>query len=249
MRAGLIQGIGGRGPLLELVTGDADAALDDRLRCWAMETEAVFAASAAERRAVADLLESLDEGQLRTPSLCTGWDLRTVAAHLAGAVSPSKRAFLLALVRSAGNMHRANDATAREHARQPVAQIVDTLRQHANSRFAPPVVGPRGPLADVLVHGGDMRLPLGLPHDPSTDHVLGALELISRGRPIGFVPRGRLTGLRLSADDADWSWGSGAQVQGRGIDVLMAACGRAAVLPRLSGAGVDTLRRRLGVCE
>jgi len=108
-----------------------------------MKTEAIFAASAAERRTVADLLESLDEGQLRTPSLCTGWDVRTVAAHLAGAVSPSKRAFMLALVRSTGNMHSANDATAREHARQPVAQIVETLR-HADSRFAPPVVGPEG---------------------------------------------------------------------------------------------------------
>ncbi len=210
-----------------------------------MDTEAVFAASAAERRAVADLLESLDEGQLRTPSLCAGWDVRTVAAHLAGAVSPSKRAFLLELVRSPGACCPPTDSTARVQARRPVGQIVGTLRRHADSRFAPPVVGVRGPLADVLVHGGDMRLPLGVPHDPPTNHVLGALELISHGRPVGFVAKGRLDGLRLSADDAEWSWGSGAQVQGRGIDVLMAACGRAAVLPRLSGAGVSRLRGRL----
>lgn len=114
-----------------------------------MDSQAVFAACARERRAVADLLESLDERQLATPSLCAGWDVRTVAAHLAAALAPSKRSFLAAAVRHAGNLHRANDAVARQAARRPVADLVEILRRHADRRFAPPLVGPREPLTDL----------------------------------------------------------------------------------------------------
>lgn len=210
-----------------------------------MAPEDVFAAAALERRAVADLLADLDEHQLATPSLCAGWDVRTVAAHLAGAVAPSPRTFLVAVLRSAGNLHRANDIAARREARRPVADLVATLRSNADSRFAPPVTGPRGPLTDVLVHAGDMRLPLGLPHEPAAAHVRFALDFVTRGRPIGFVRRGRLKALRLAADDLAWSAGDGAPLSGRGIDLLMAACGRAAVLGRLGGPGVEILRRRL----
>lgn len=149
------------------------------------------------------------------------------------------------MARSAGNLHRANDALARAQARLPVADTVQALRSGADSRFAPPVVGARGPLTDVLVHAGDMRLPLGLPHAAAASHVRIALRFVTEGRPIGFVPRGRLKGLHLAADDLGWSWGYGAQLTGRGIDLLMAACGRVSVLDRLAGPGAPILRRRL----
>ncbi len=102
----------------------------------------------------------------------------------------------------------------------------------------------QAPLTDVLVHAGDIRIPLGLPHDPAADHVRIALDFVTARRPIGFVPRGRLRGLRLAAEDLDWSFGEGAQVEGRGIDLLMAACGRAAALTQLRGPGAATLRAR-----
>lgn len=100
-------------------------------------------------------------------------------------------------------------------------------------------------MTDVLVHEGDIRVPLGLPSDPGPDAVRIALDFVTTGRPIGFVPRGRLKGLRLAAADVDWSFGEGAELSGRGIDLLMAACGRGAVLTRLSGPGRSVLRNRL----
>lgn len=51
--------------------------------------------------------------------------------------------------------------------------------------------------------------------------------------------------VRLLATGLDWSWGCGAVARGRGIDLLLAACGRAAVLPRLEGPGGELLRERL----
>lgn len=210
-----------------------------------MDTDAVFAACAANRRDVADLLEGLDTEQLAIPSLCARWDVRTVGAHLAAAAAPSMRPFLVAVLRHAGSLHRANDTVAREVARRPVAQVAALLRDNADRGFSPPLAGPRGPLTDVLVHAGDMRVPLELPHDPPGAHVRMGLEFVTGGRPYGFVPRGRLDGLRLVASDLDWSWGGGPQLTGRGVDLLMAACGRTAVLPRLGGEGVGVLARRL----
>ena len=211
-----------------------------------MSSDSVFRASAVERRAVADLLDTLDEAQLATASLCAGWDVRTVGAHLAGAVRPSVPALASALLRSGGNLHRANQLSAREAARRPVAEIARTLRDNAGSRFSPPVVGARGPLTDVLVHAGDIRVPLGMPHEPALGHVRMSLDFLTGGRPVGFVPRGTLRGLRLVATDLAWSSGDGATVSGRGIDLAMAVCGRSAVLDRLGGAGLPVLRHRLG---
>lgn len=205
---------------------------------------AVVALSAGLRRALADLLESLTQEQLATPSLCAGWDVRTVTAHVATAVSLPKRAFVTALLRH-GTPHRANDAVARAQAARPVAETVETLRRHADNPFAPPVVGVRGPLTDVLVHTGDVRVPLGLPHDPPADAVRTALGFVTDGRPVGFVARGRIAGLRLVAGDLGWSWGDGPLVTGRGIDLLMAACGRTALLPRLDGDGATVLAERI----
>lgn len=197
----------------------------------------VFAASAIERRAVANLVEVLDESQLGTASLCAGWDVRTVTAHLASAVTPSKMTFLVAALRAGGNLHRANEAVARDVARQPVMDVVRALRDNADSRFAPPVVGARGPRTDVLVHAGDIRVPLGLPHAPAGAHVQVALEFVTEGRPVGFVPRGLLRDLRLAPDDMDCRWGEGAVLTGRGIDLLMAACSAWKSCPTGRGAG------------
>lgn len=206
----------------------------------------VFPAVAAGRRSVADLLEGLDERQLATPSLCAGWTVRTVGAHLAEAAAPTLGAFLVAVVRAGGRVHRANDASARRAARRPVAELAALLRERAEDRTAPPITGPRALLTDVLVHEGDMRLPLGLAYDPDAAAVRTALDFVTAGRPVGFVPRGRLTRLRLQATDLDWSWGDGPVTQGPGIDLLMAACGRATVLSQLKGPGSQLLGERLG---
>lgn len=206
----------------------------------------VFAATAERRRAVADLLEALDESQLAASSLCAGWDVRTVGAHLAQtATRGALGQFLRDVVRARGSIHRANDAAARRAGLQPVAETVALLRRRAESRFSPPMTGPRAPLTDLLVHEGDMRLPLGLGHDPDPGQVRVGLEFVTTGRAIGFVPRGRLRGLRLTASDLDWAWGDGAALTGRAIDLLMAACGRSAVLTRLDGAGLPVLAGRL----
>jgi uncharacterized protein (TIGR03083 family) len=205
----------------------------------------VFAATARARRSVADLLDGLDDAQLATPSLCAGWSVLAVAGHLTAAVTTPTGAFLRELVRQRGNGHKTNTVLARRLAQRPAAELAALLREHAERKSSPPVVGPRGPLADGLIHEGDMRVPLGLPHDPDPDDVAPALEFVTTGRPVGFVPRGALRGLRLVATDLDRAWGEGDPLEGRAVDLLMAACGRTALLPALAGAGVAVLAGRL----
>jgi uncharacterized protein (TIGR03083 family) len=66
--------------------------------------ELVFGAVAEERRQIACLLDGFD-AQLATPSLCAGWDVKTVAAHIVSTVTDGTSAFLRLAVRrgSMGN--------------------------------------------------------------------------------------------------------------------------------------------------
>jgi uncharacterized protein (TIGR03083 family) len=210
-----------------------------------MADDHVFTAAAEQRRGLADLVESLDDAQLATPSLCAGWDVRTVAGHLVAPLILTPRSLVTALVQARGSLDTANTLMARDVARHPTSELAALLRRHAASRFAPPVTGPRAPLTDTLVHGGDMRLPLGIPHDPAPAAVRLCLDFVTAGRPFGFLPRGRLRGLRLQATDQDWAWGEGAAITGRGIDLLMAACGRTATLAALAGPVSEILAKRL----
>ena len=102
-----------------------------------MEHERVFVAVAAERRRIADLIDTLDEDALSTPSLCAGWDVKTVAAHLVSVFADSFWRFQWAALRHRG-FNRAIDELARRRARDSVADIAQTLRRRADHRLNPP---------------------------------------------------------------------------------------------------------------
>jgi uncharacterized protein (TIGR03083 family) len=211
-----------------------------------MERERIFDAVAAERRRIADLLDSLDEESLATPSLCTGWDVKTVAAHLVSVFADSFWTFQLAAIRY-GGFTRAIDELARRRARTPAADIARTLHQRADHRLNPPVTGPLSGLTDVLVHGGDIQIPLGLPFRPDDEKVGWALDFLSGPRPLGFVPRGRLRGIALHSTDIGRSWGTGAEIHGPAALLMMAVTGRVGILGLLDGPGVAVLGKRLSV--
>jgi uncharacterized protein (TIGR03083 family) len=209
-----------------------------------MDRDMVFSAVATERRRIADLIDDLDDEALGTPSLCAGWDVKTVAAHLVSVFADSFWRFQFAAVRHRG-VHRAIDELARRRAKAPAAELARILRVHADHRLSPPVTGPLSGLTDVLVHGGDIRIPLGLPFDPDHQRVSLALDFLTGPHPFGFVPRGRLRGIALYSTDIDRSWGTGAEIRGPAAQVMMAAAGRAEMLRTLDGPGVPVLRYRL----
>ena len=108
-------------------------------------------------------------------------------------------------------------------------------------------MGAGGPFADSCIHLRDVAAPLGLPTTPPVDDwaaVLGFL-VTPRARSGGFLPRGRLDGLRLEATDAPWAHGEGDPVRGRSEALAMSVAGRPVLLEELAGPGAATLRRRV----
>jgi uncharacterized protein (TIGR03083 family) len=214
---------------------------------WAVvsvDQQFVFAAVAEQRRQIASLLSELDDAQLATPSLCLGWDVKTVAAHLVSVFADSFWIFMRRAVRRR-SMARAIDELARRRAELPAAAIAATLRRHADHPLSPPLFGPVDPLADILVHSGDIRIPLGLPFQPDPELAALALNFLTGPWPFGFVPLGRLGGISLHCTDLDRFWGSGAEIHGPVAALMMSVVGRTALLHMLDGPGVPLLRRRL----
>jgi len=198
-----------------------------------------------QRLAVADLLESLNAGEWRHPSLCEGWSVHDVAAHLT-LQQLSLLDGLAMFARAPGGMNRViREAARRQAARTPPEDIVARIRTSAESRRHNVGVTHRETLIDALVHGQDITRPLGRVLPIAADAgAIAADRVWSKGWP--FHPRRRLAGLRLAATDAEWAAGAGPEVRGSLGDLLLVLTGRgAAALGDLDGDGVPELRRRL----
>lgn len=208
-----------------------------------MDREESWQVIAARRRALADLLEGLSAAEWERPSLCDGWRVRDVAAHVAMAPQVmSMPAMTKEFVRAAGRFHKVNHDLAVRHASsRPPERLVAELREHADSRRLPVVTSYRNILFDVLVHSLDVAIPTGrtLPMPPDAARA-GAARVWSMGWP--FWARRRLRGVRLAATDVEWSAGEGALVEGPIEAVLLLLTGRVtAALPHLSGPGLRSL--------
>lgn len=204
----------------------------------------VFAEIAAERRGLADLLEGFTPEQQAARSLCEEWTVHDVVAHLLMPLEITVPRFALAMVRARGSFDRANVALTARVARRPFAELVAGLREQAASRFTPPGEGPEAPLTDLLVHGLDIRWPLGLTREIPAERVRATLDYLASA-PSDFVRKGLLDGLRLEGTDLGWSHGTGPTVSGTSDALLMGLTGRAAGLDALTGDGAVTLRSRL----
>ncbi|WP_433280527.1 maleylpyruvate isomerase family mycothiol-dependent enzyme [Micromonospora sp. CA-244673] len=208
-----------------------------------METD-LLPMIAAERRRTADLIDSLTPAQLDTPSLCGSWTVREVAGHLVSPLVGSPWTLLGLVLRAGFRLHVANARLAQQMARRPAAELAAALREHAENRFRPPVVGYFGQLTDLQVHGLDIRRPLGLPADLDPDRARTSLDFLAGGRAVGFVNRRRVAGLRFEATDLGWASGSGPVVRGTGEAMLLTLTGRRVALPELEGDGVAVLAGR-----
>ena len=120
---------------------------------------------ATERRRLADDLEQLTAEQWTSPSQCEVWDVRHAAAHVISPFSMGFGTFLAGMIRSGFNIDKMAIARTRKVAASMTdEEIIATLRAEAENRWTPPVpgFGAEIPLSEVVVHGQDIRRPLGL---------------------------------------------------------------------------------------
>ncbi|WP_164701143.1 maleylpyruvate isomerase family mycothiol-dependent enzyme [Modestobacter sp. KNN46-3] len=207
-----------------------------------MDGDELWTTIDTERSTLADLLEELAPAEWEHPSLCAGWRVRDVAAHLTLAHTGAASA-LPALVRARGSFDRMVHDTACAASVAPPAQLVAGIRAMVGSRRHAVGTTQLEPLIDVLVHGQDIAVPLGRERAvPPAAAAAAATRVWSMGWP--FWARRRLRGVQLVATDSDWHAGSGPVVQGSTGALLMVLTGRRCGVAQLSGPGVSRSRAR-----
>ena len=200
---------------------------------------------ATERRALADLLAGLDAEQWQVQSLCPAWTVHGVAAHLVSALEASRRDMFSVIVAGRGSPPRMTAELAARWAGRTPGQLVAVLREHADSHFSPPGLGYRAPLTDLMVHRLDVAVPLGVEVDRPVSAWLPVLDFITSRMPMMGTFRGRRPAVAACATDVEWARGSGPAVSGPVSALGLTLAGRTALLHRLEGPGVATLKEWL----
>lgn len=204
-----------------------------------MDVDRVWRVIDDERRRLADLMDGFGEAEWRTPSLCAGWTVREVAAHLTlahtGLFSATGSA-----IRAGGSFDRMIRDTAIRQARLPVEEFPRRLRAMVGSRRTAPFCTEIQPLIDVLCHAQDITRPLGRPHPVPADGAVAAADGIWNAS-FPFRARRRLRGFELVASDVPWRVGDGVRVQGPISALLLLVSGRPAALTDITGPGATSL--------
>jgi len=207
-----------------------------------MQKSEVWPAIHAERQALAADLAGLSPDQWDTPSLCDGWSVRDVLAHMTATGKITPLAFFPKLVGSGFSLNRLQQ---KDIAVERGSSGADTLQ-----RFEATVTSskhPPGPvdswLGEALIHAEDIRRPLRIEHHYSTDAAVRVADFY-KGSNLVVGAKKRVAGLHLSATDVDWTHGEGAEVSGPIMALVMTMTGRTTALDDLSGEGVATLRSR-----
>jgi uncharacterized protein (TIGR03083 family) len=205
---------------------------------------------AAERRALADFLDTLAPADWEAPSLCPAWRVRDVVAHIVyGPIEPHTAA-LLAVVRGGFQLNRVIAEKARRWGQEEPAALVRRLREIVDDRRAPLFVSGTHVLADLVAHDLDIRRPLERPRPiPPEAFRITADLMAGTGGPLSMVfarsPRRTVQGLRLVAQDLEWTHGDGPEVHGTAEALLLAITGRPVERGELTGPGASTLLARI----
>ncbi|MEV4163439.1 maleylpyruvate isomerase family mycothiol-dependent enzyme [Nonomuraea dietziae] len=200
----------------------------------------------AEREALIRDLETVPPERWTTPSLCPGWDVHDVVAHLADDAKTTRLSFLLRLAAARFDFDRYNNAgVVRERAGEPRRTLASFRAASRRTTGAPAPRATR--LVEAFVHGEDIRRPLGLSRDYPVKHVAAALRYqLSAGVALGGGKE-RARGVRLMASDTAVDVGEGPEVRGTALALLLAASGRPVGPDELTGPGVPALTRDGGL--
>lgn len=178
----------------------------------------------AERERLATLLADLDPDQWAATSLCEGWRVREVVAHLTMPFRTSLPRLVAGLARARFSFDRFADRDARAvTTAMSDHDILEVLKENIRHPWRPPGGGQTGALSHDLVHGLDITEPLGLP-GPPTSRIAHVLEHTGRRNLKYFGVD--LAGYRLVADDADVAVGEGTLHRMPAKDILLVVTGR-----------------------
>jgi uncharacterized protein (TIGR03083 family) len=207
-----------------------------------MEKTEIWPVIHAERKALATDLRALGQEQWASQSLCGSWTVRDVLAHMTATAKMTPPAFLAKLAGSGFSFDRLQEKNIAAERGATPADTLSGFEAELTSVSHPP--GPVDSwLGETIVHAEDIRRPLGIRHQYPPGAVIRVAEFY-KGSNLLIGAKGRIAGLTLRATDADWYHGTGAQVSGPMLSLLLAMTGRKASLGDLDGDGVAVLRER-----
>ncbi|WP_035839559.1 maleylpyruvate isomerase family mycothiol-dependent enzyme [Kitasatospora azatica] len=196
----------------------------------------------AERAALSADLAELTEQQWATQSLCDRFTVREVLAHMTAGASLNPVRWMAGVIRCRFDFDRQVAMRLAEHLGAGPAETLARFRRVTTSTTKPPlpIVAMLG---ETIVHGEDIRRPLGIERDyPVT--TLTTVADYYHGSDLPVFAKSRVHGLRLTATDGPFTAGAGPRVSGTTLALVMAMVGRAAYCEELDGDGVATLRER-----
>jgi uncharacterized protein (TIGR03083 family) len=195
---------------------------------------------AAAFLSLADLLAGVSERQWDTPSLCAGWHVREVVAHMTMAARYSEQEFMAGLQRYAFDFTRFSDEIAARDAGLPPAELVASLRSDVMQHWTPPGGGYHGALNHVVIHGLDATVPLGVSRSCADEAIRIVLDDMTGGGGHANFGIG-IDDRAFQSTDLEWSYGSGAALRGMAADLALALCGRVVPAGRLDGEPLTAL--------
>lgn len=207
------------------------------------DTATVLAATRTERAALAADLAGLSAAQWAAPSLCDRWTVEDTVAHLTAAASVGPWRWLRSVLGARFDFDLHNDRRLAEHRGATPAETLARFRGVIDSTTS--TWGPKAAwLGEVVVHGEDVRRPLGIGYAPPVATTT-AVAAFFASRDFTVSGRTVSAGLHLRATDGPFDVGDGPEVTGPTLALVMVMAGRAAHLDDLHGPGVATLRERL----
>ncbi|GAA1415361.1 hypothetical protein AUR04nite_20750 [Glutamicibacter uratoxydans] len=204
-----------------------------------MDTGEIWDVIVEQRQELAGILRSLPPELWERDSLCDGWKVKDVAAHIISAPQLTPSAMLKVVPKMF--IHGYNGTTLRDGQRRGQlgsAAILEQFEQYAALRRGPAMVGPMETLTDTLVHTQDIVRPLGIRHDmPLPAAALVAQRLEKTGIMLGA--RKILRSVKMEAVDWEFTAGHGPLLSGPLSELVMLRSGRTPDWQRLSGPGVQ----------
>jgi uncharacterized protein (TIGR03083 family) len=203
----------------------------------------LWALAHAERAALAEDLARIGADQWRHDTLCGGWDVEQVVAHLTAAASLNQWQWMRSMLGARFRPDVHNQRRLSEQTGATPAETLDRFRAVITSTTAPSLHTPAY-LGEVVVHAQDIRQPLGLARAPSVDAMTPVADFFAR-RDFAVPSHSRVADLQLRADDGPFATGTGPLICGSTLALVMTMAGREAYLAELDGPGVPTLRSRI----
>jgi uncharacterized protein (TIGR03083 family) len=173
---------------------------------------------------LADLLSAVPTSTWDAPSLCAGWQVRHVVAHVTMPTRLTPERFGAEMAAAGGDFAVLSNTIAARDASLPVADHLDALRSPTLHGWQPPGGGAAAALSHSVIHSLDITIALDRPAVAPPQAVLAVLDQLAAAD--GAIFGVDVSGVSLRATDTDWRCGDGRDLRADSGQLVALLSGR-----------------------